>query len=97
MYLGVNTDIIVTDSHEARAHKNKRKRNQNAQCQACDVPLVEPYVVSGDGTGEAGSEHTTEQAHTHILYTHTILLAPLTHHIHIERIIKKVTFVITNY
>ena len=51
MYLGVNTDIIVTDSHEARAHKNKRKRNQNAQCQACDLPLVEPYVVSGDGTG----------------------------------------------
>ena len=66
MYLGVNTDIIVTDSHEARAHKSKRKRNQNAQCQACDVPLVEPYVVSGDGTGEAGPEHTTEQAHTHI-------------------------------
>ena len=29
------------------------------------VPWV-PDVVSGDGTGEAGSEHTTEQAHTHI-------------------------------
>ena len=95
LYLAVV--LAHTYNHEASAHEHYAKCQKQAHCEARKVPhaFFDAWgvqdVESSDGSREADSEHTTEQAHTH---THKILLASPTHHIHIERIIKKVTFLL---